>query len=209
MRKPTIFHLLAVALIGAFLMGCGPTDPGEGGGDENTAPDATSQGWTAFRAGDYETAASSFILALTLDASNADAHNGLGWSLTNLGNLQNALTSFDTAIDNGLASADALAGKTIILRDRRPVDHSATIDAATATLVKDQDWVFEHDTRLDWRDVRLVLAQSYFAIGEYDIVNDQIELLGGTRQDPASPNYVLGLLTELQALGSIFSGTEN
>lgn len=54
---------------------------------------------------------------------------------------------------------------------------------------------------LDWRDLRLILAQSHFALGEYTDANAQVTLLGGTAPDPNSPTFVEDLLAEIERLG--------
>ena len=185
----------------AFSIGCGPTDT-ETPPDENTMPPLfVLQGWERFQSGDFNDAASLFIQALAVDPQDHRAHNGLGWSLLKLGNLQNAVASFDAAIDNGFTGADPHVGKVVIFRDRRPIDYLATIDEANVALAIDSEYAFAYDTDLDWRDVRLILAQAYFAIGSYVEANAQVSVLGGTPQDPSAPTFVADLLAELQALG--------
>jgi len=169
-------------------------------------PTLVDEGWNAFDIGDYNTAASTFIQAIDEDASNSKAHNGLGWALLSLGNLENSIVSFDAALSNDFTGADPHVGKAIILRDRRPVDYAATINEAKLALSMNEDYVFLHDVDLDWKDIRLILTQSYFAVGAYIEANNQIELLGGNVQDPTSATFVLDLLAEIQALGQSIGG---
>jgi len=170
-------------------------------------PTLVDEGWNDFESGDYDAAASTFIQAITEDASNSEAHNGLGWALLSLGNLENSLVSFDAALANSFTGADPHVGKTVILRDHGPpVDYAATIAEANMALSIDGGYAFAHDPELDWKDVRLILAQSHFATGAFVEANNQIELLGGNVQDPASPTFVLDLLAEIQALGESIGG---
>jgi tetratricopeptide (TPR) repeat protein len=208
-RSKTSFALLGIFLIAFLAMGCNDeaevTGPGP---DPDPDPDPTlvEQGWDDFTSGDYNSAASLFIQAISEDDSDEEAHNGLGWALLNLGNLQNAIVSFDAAIAHGFDGADPRVGRMVILRDQRPVDYAATIVEALAALAIDQNYVFAYDAELDWRDIRLILAHSYFATSDYGAANTQVGLLGGTVQNPASITYVADLLVEIQRLGESIGG---
>lgn len=165
--------------------------------------DLVGEGWAAFEAGNLATAALRFEAAIVREPSNNEAHNGLAWTCLRRGNLSDAVFGFDMAIANGFSGPDAHAGKAILLRDLPPVDYPAAIDAAVAALRIEAAFVFVHDTRFDWKDLRLVMAQSHFALGEYEAANAQVGLLGGTVQDPVSPTFVLDLLSELDRLGDV------
>jgi hypothetical protein len=123
-----------------------------------------------------------------------------------LDDLSGSVTSFDAALAHGFAGADPHAGKAIVQRDLEPVDYSAAIASANAALGVDADYEFEHDNRLDWQDLRIILAQSHFALGQYAEANTQIGALGGTMQDPSSPAFVEDLLAEIERLGQIIGG---
>jgi tetratricopeptide (TPR) repeat protein len=195
-------HTLAVLLVVALLLvGCG----GDGGTGPPPPPPPTlvQLGWAAFEQADYVTAADKFQQAITKNPSNAEAHNGFGWASMKLGNLQNALDGFAGALSNGHNGADPHVGRAIVLRDLTPVDYNAAIQAANSALAIDPDYKFHHDPELDWQDVRLILAQSHFALGQYVEANDQVGLLGGNAQDPLSPTFVADLLAELERLGDL------
>jgi len=99
------------------------------------------------------------------------------------------------------SGADPDAGSAIIRRDLEPVDYSAAISAAQAALGANATYVFAHDTALDWKDLRLILAQSYFTLGQYTNANSEVQALGGNTLDPQSPTFVADLLSEIQTLG--------
>lgn len=201
-RLHFVFLACVAALTIALLSGCG-NDCEDCGWIIPDPPDLVGEGWTAFEAGDLDTAALQFEAAIVREPSNAEAHNGLAWTCLRRGNLSDAIIGFDVALANGFPGADAYAGKAILLRDLPPADYQGAIDAALAALGIEAAFVFAHDTRLDWKDLRLVMAQSHFALGEYDAANAEVGLLGGTMQDPASLTFVLDLLSELDRLGSV------
>jgi tetratricopeptide (TPR) repeat protein len=186
-----------------MLGGCGTSDEGNGPTPPSTHVD---RGWEAFEAGDFADAESHFEAAIAEDLANSEAHNGLGWTNMKLDDLQEALTSFDAALTHGFIGADPHAGKAILLRDLEPVDYAAAITSANSALGIESDYVFAHDADLDWKDLRLVLAQSHFALGAYDEANSQVGTLGGNEQDPASSTFVEDLLAEIERLGETIAG---
>ena len=206
-RPITMLRFVCLSLVISLSAACAQDRALDTPPPPDADPTLVDEGWNVFESGDYDAAASAFIQAITEDASNSEAHNGLGWALLSLGNLKNSLLSFDAALANSFTGADPHVGKTVILRDHRPpVDYAAAIAEANMALAIDGDYAFAHDPKLDWKDVRLILAQSYFATGAYIEANNQVELLGGNVQDPASPTFVLDLLAEIQALGESIGG---
>ena len=201
--------LLAGTMLVVFLMiGCSSNDtPAKP--DENPSPDPTlvELGWAAFQADQFDTAEQLFSQAIAEDATNYEAHNGKGWALLRLDNLTAAIVSFDAALNNGFTGADPHVGKAILLRDLRPVNYGAAIAAANTALSIESDYEFAHDPELNWMDVRLILAQCYFATAQYDEANTQVGLLGGTMQNPSSDTFVEDLLAEIQALGEQIGGS--
>ncbi len=176
--------------------GCGNTDTG-------TAPNPTElqKGWTAFEAGDYTSAESAFGNALIEEPTSSEVQNGLGWTKLRLGLLAEAVAAFETALTNGFSGATPFAGLAIGLRDLEPVDYAAAIAAVLSALAIDSSYTFEHDADLDWMDLRLIMAQSHFALGEYTEASAQVTQLGGAAPDSESPEFVDDLLEEIERLG--------
>ncbi|MDH3215763.1 MAG: hypothetical protein OEN01_05655 [Candidatus Krumholzibacteria bacterium] len=207
LRRPIVTLWIVASLCASpLLVGCGDDGTGPPPPPPPPPPSLVEQGWEAFENGDFFVAANKFQQAITDDPANAEARDGFGWSSLKLGNLQDAQTSFDEALVNGFAGADPHVGRAIVLRDISPPDFTAAIDAAGAALAIDSVYQFAHDTELDWRDVRLVLAQSHFALSAYDQANAQVGLLGGNMQNPASTTFVADLLAEIERLGVLFGG---
>ncbi|MBM3319482.1 MAG: tetratricopeptide repeat protein [Candidatus Eisenbacteria bacterium] len=196
----------ATTVLGVLLtLGCGGGGGGGGGTgptNEDLAAEYTADGWDAFEQGNYAAARGHFEDALEKVGTYGQAYLGLGWCQAAAGEYLSAKTSFDQAISNGVTGADPYAGKAAALRDANPPDYSGTISAASAALSAAPTYQFSHDTSFDWRDLRLIMAQCYFALGEYESANEQVGLLGGDEQDEQSPTFVENLLAELENLGS-------
>jgi tetratricopeptide (TPR) repeat protein len=203
-RNATSNRLIISAICAVMMLGgCGSSD---GGVDPNPLPTLVEQGWDAFETGDFADAKSNFEQAIADNPTDNAAHNGLGWANMRLDDLQGAVTSFDAALTHGFAGADPHAGKAIVLRDLEPVDYDAAIASANTALGIESSYAFTHDAGLDWKDLRLILAQSHFMLGEYIEANAQVGVLGGTMQNSASPTFVEDLLAEIERLGQILSG---
>ena len=179
-----------------------------GCGSDSAAPPLSlvEQGWAAFEAGDFAKAEDLFAQAIAQDSSNAEGYNGIGWSQMKRGKYTQALASLDEAVMRGHSGADPHAGRAILLRDIEPVDYDAAIFAVLDAIAADATWTFEHDTSVNWRDLRLISAQSHFALGDYTVANSEVGALGGNMQDPLSPTFVQDLFTEIERLGNLYIG---
>jgi hypothetical protein len=81
------------------------------------------------------------------------------------------------------------------------------ITSADSTLQRDLRYAFPHDQELDWRDLRLILAQCHFETGEYDLAKTQVDSLNSENiLNPDLDPFVADLLTEIQRLTQEFSG---
>jgi tetratricopeptide (TPR) repeat protein len=203
-RRQVPALMLVLAASGFLLSGC-DGDDGDGHGG-STAAELTSEGWTLFEMGDFVAAESKFKEALAVDAGFAEADNGLGWTWLRLDSLAVAVSSFDAALGKGLASADPYAGQAVAYRDLEPVDLMLAVAAAERALHRDVRFEFAHDPRFDWRDLRLILAQSYFGLQRYAEASAQVDSLGGAAPDPHAERFVEELLAEIERLGEGISG---
>jgi tetratricopeptide (TPR) repeat protein len=189
------------ALVVCF--GCGGGDGG-GGVTENAAS-LTIEGWALFELGQYENAKDKFDEALTLDATYADAYNGLGWSNAKLDLLSESISNFTQCISNGMTTADPYAGEAAVYRDYNN-RYSDAISAADMALSKDRRYIFSHDTSFDWKDLMLILAQSYFGNEDYELANAWVDSLpGGQPQTPGTVDPA-ELAVEIERLGGLYGG---
>jgi tetratricopeptide (TPR) repeat protein len=194
--------LLGFACALVLASGCG----GDGGsGPGATAESRTAEGWVLFEAGDFAGAIAKFSDALALDDTYADAYNGLGWSLANLDSLARALENFNECIANGM-EGDPHAGRAPVYRDVQPPQFNSAVSTAAAALSFNRRYVFEHDTAFDWHDLHVIMAQSYFGLGQYSQANAEVDSLGGNVQNPSSPSFVEDLASEIERLEGLYGG---
>lgn len=193
----------SAALLAALQLGCGD-NPSDGGASDAAA--LTVQGWDRFEAGDFSAAQTRFTDAIAKDAAYAEAYNGRGWAAMRLRDYAAALTALQDAVAHGLQSADPLAGMALLHRDLNGGDPARVIVLANQALERAPQYRFAHDHSLDWRDLRLLLAQGYFDTGEYLLASAQITPIGGVAPDPQSPTFVGDLLAEIERLGRLLNG---
>ena len=165
----------SVVAVFILLQGCGG---GTGtGGTFGSAETLTFEGWEVYRAavqsGDFTAAEALFGNALSLDPGFAEAHNGLGWiNLQRAGQdqdreeqerlLLNAQTNFQRATNTELDNADAWAGLAGV--ELALDNYDSAIIAANQALQINPRYFSTHDN-IDFRDLHLLLAESYLATG--------------------------------------------
>jgi tetratricopeptide (TPR) repeat protein len=178
----------------------------------------TQLGWTAFQAEDYSGALYHFYLARELDPDHAPAYLGEGWSRAYVGLLNSARTSLEQAQSLGLATQDARAGLAVVLKLLG--ESNGAIAAADTVLTYEPAYVFTWRSSIDWRDLRLLMAQCWYRLGEpfFEQVQTQVDLLdpgnGLAPQDPGSwtvdgvlyESYAVALLMELMILETVIGG---
>ena len=201
MMKPS--RLLAAGLVVALIhicMGC--TD--NGFSPEPTRDDLLSEGWAEFEAGDFVSARGAFEDAALKDPGCCEAFAGEGWCCLKLDSLVTAIACFDEALARGDSTADPHAGKAFARRDLMPVDFTSVVESAQTALGIELRYSFIHDPSADWRHLRLTLAHSYFALGDYGAAKTQVDSLDpGNGLDPASGSFIEDLLGEIQSLGDL------
>lgn len=181
---PVVLLLLAI--------GCS----GKGTGPQTTAAADLAAGWSAFEAGQYTRARSHFLSAINKDGSLADAYSGLGWSHALLDSLGSAAIAFQNGLNRDADLTDAHAGFAVVSRDLsgNQSDLDQAIASAQAVITADAGWRFSHMTSVDYLDMHLIMAQSYYRKGgssfsdaqaQVDILESELGL--GSGPDPADP----------------------
>jgi tetratricopeptide (TPR) repeat protein len=167
-----------------------------------TAEEIVAAGWAHFAAGDTESADERFREAIESHGDYADAYTGRGWVALRRDNLAAAIEQFTRAITHDPAAIDAYAGLAVASRDVDPPDYASAVDSARETLGRDAGYEMVHEQGLGWWHLRLIMAQSLFALGSYDEANDEVRVLDDTlAADPASTTYVQDLLLAIEVLG--------
>ena len=121
------------------------------------------------------------------DSGWKDAYNGLGWSFGQLMVLDSSISNFIDGLDKPKEGwitkniqAEILAGLTFTYKaqgnNKKALQYgSAFID--TAHKPPAPGWAFSHDTLLNYLDVRIAMASSYFAVGKFDSSIVQISFI--------------------------------
>ncbi|MGD8627994.1 MAG: tetratricopeptide repeat protein [bacterium] len=200
-------RLISMACLCSIVMvlGCGGDG---GGGPTDTAQSLTASGWALFEQGEYEQAIGKFERALGLDADYADAFNGLGWSHAKLDSLANSLENFGMCVSTAPSLTEGYAGCAPVYRDydAEPAHFDSAVAFAGTALTQDSDFEFSHDENFDWRDLRLIMAQSYYGLGEFLLAKGQVDALGGVSLDTESDTFVEDLAAEIERLEGLYGG---
>ena len=127
-----------------------------------TAEELTAEGWVRFEAGDFAGAAQKFDEAIALDADHGPAYVGKGWTrlstATDATVFEQATLVFDGAIARGEAGADARGGRAASLLARGGALLPEAAQDAILARQADGQFVFEHRTSFDVKDLNLLEA---------------------------------------------------
>lgn len=156
--------LLTAVLLSSLLLlyGCGDDD---GGPTQPTAAELTDQGWAKFQAGDFDGASADFGAATDLDPEYEEAYLGLGWAELRQSHAGLAEDAFETYLLKASGSDDADAGLALAYHAQDKFQDA--IDKAGQLLSSNPSWSFSHDASIDYLDLALVLAHSYYETAEY------------------------------------------
>ena len=190
-------YVLFVCLLIGGLAGCGDDDDVTG----SDATDLVSEGWLEYGAGHYEDAIDKYLEALELEEESvsAEAYNGIGWSRMRLGQLSDSIDSFKKAVSRDPSNADAHAGLAgVYLADG---DYEKAIASANSVLLLAPGYTSHHDD-IKAADIRVLLAECHYVVGDYAAARAQIDLLGSTGRtlDTSSPTYLADLLSVIEEL---------
>lgn len=163
MNRRVLFWRIGIAFILVLTLACSKEPAG---GDEGKTPQQlVNEGWTAFESGDYTTAEARFDEALAQDNSLWEAHHGLGWVQARLGNSGEAVNQFLNVLAQNSAVLSAKAGLAFIYNAQ--MQYANSNQRAGEVLQMNAQWVFEHDSRVDWKDLVILRAVNFFALGQF------------------------------------------
>ena len=144
------------ALVIAALVGCGGTVTSP----EDELAQRIADGWAFFEARDYTSAETEFVAAQRLGLSSSEAALGVGWCALQQDELAVARQSLvKVGTSDAVLYRDARAGLAVVYDATGQYDRA--ISAAQVVLGGDSQYVFLHDERVDWRDLRYILAKNY------------------------------------------------
>ncbi|MFQ6039752.1 MAG: tetratricopeptide repeat protein [Candidatus Poribacteria bacterium] len=207
--KKTIFAILTIlAILGCSREFDNPFDP------NNSSRKAVyvKEGWRAYRTGEMGKAKDAFASALSLDDKYAEAYNGLGWCEFRSGNLSEASKAFSSAIEIPLAPftkgeiieneptmSDAYAG--LAGTSLAAGEYKSAVEYAALVLNSTPRYINSHDDSITYYQLRLILAEGYFQMGEYDKALQQVTLLNPDHKVvPENKSYLEDLALEIETL---------
>ncbi len=141
------------------------------------------QGWTAYDTGDFAAALLHFEHVIELDASLADAHNGLGWThlsgsrdlIETAEVLAKAQRAFERAIRSDTSNGDAWIGlaETLFLRRESDSDFQTALRAIDNAFQGDHRTFFRHDYQ-SAADIHALRATCYYYLGETNLARSAV-----------------------------------
>lgn len=99
------------------------------------------------------------------------AASGIGWTTIKDINPASGTLAFEQALAIDPNNAEVLAGYAIHLHTIEEWQQSN--NRATAALVQDPTWDFEHDNQTNYLDLRLLRAENYFVLADYQASLDE------------------------------------
>jgi tetratricopeptide (TPR) repeat protein len=193
----------------AFLNGC-VSDPD----DVIVLPQAdlyhlrVAEAWIEFESGRYSDAIVEFGEASEIDPSRSSAYLGLGWSYAMTDQMDDSLSSFELAVMRDHGSPDAYAAKAFVYLTQN--EYEAAIAAADEAIsLGGEEYVFSQIPDVRTRNLRLLIAECYYAMGQYEDSQAQIDILKPDNNlDQTSRTYKRDLLLEIEALKPVGSVLE-
>lgn len=146
---------------GLLFVSCSPSTDG----DEKTAEQLVEEGWQAFSSKNYQLAARRFDEALGKDVNYIEAYDGAGWSYAKFNNLTVSENRFLTGLSKDSVRYQMRAGLAVLRHAQKRYNESAAI--LEQLLALEVNWQFRGDTSIGVADLRLLLAENYFALANY------------------------------------------
>jgi tetratricopeptide (TPR) repeat protein len=186
------------------------------GGDGSTEPRVVSEGeinaliqsgWQLFESKDYSGSEAKFDSAVSLASSNslfeslqAEAESGRGWSRANLRKFSSSKIDFTNSLSrtnrNATTDLNSKAGLAFVHHALNEFD--LAIQRALEVLALDSNYTFEHDSRVYHKSLRLLLAQSYYTLGDFQKAAEQLDILEPDKAPHSTdPNELLRKIQEL------------
>jgi tetratricopeptide (TPR) repeat protein len=164
------FSLNCILVILWIFAGC-KNDTGGG----ETADQLVNDGWQAYVSKDYKTAVNKFNQAITMNGSLVDAYNGAGWSYALLNRLDTSVIKFTSGRSHDSTNAEINAGLGFV--ENALKSYQPSIQFAGITLQQNATWTFSKDNTINWCDLRVLLAEDYFALSQYNLSLTNVQFL--------------------------------
>ena len=219
LKKTTMLFFVSLGIL--FIDGCRKNFSA-------TAEHKASYGWEMYELKDYLKSREWFFNSVETDKKWKDGYNGLGWSYAKLLEMDSLDTENIGSIrtfHRGLLQPkdpwnstdvhlEILAGLTFAYHakgnDKEAVKFgNALIDSTLIGLNPSRwhSWAFSHDSTLNYLDLRITMASSYFALAEFDSTQVHLKVvldsLGSSTKLISDYKSLLGRQLVAQQLDSL------
>ena len=219
LKKTTLLFFVSIGIL--FIDGCRKNFTA-------TAEHKASYGWEMYELKDYLKSREWFYNSVETDKKWKDGYNGLGWSYAKLLEMDSLDTENIGSIrtfHRGLLQPkdpwnstdvhlEILAGLTFAYHakgnDKEAVKFgNALIDSTLIGLNPSRwhSWAFSHDSTLNYLDLRITMASSYFALAEFDSTQVHLKVvldsLGSSTKLISDYKSLLGRQLVAQQLDSL------
>lgn len=206
MKKRLFTWLQALLVLSLVFVFAGCPEDDDGDIEEPVDPVAlVRQGWSSFEALDYLTAVEQFEDAIAAGAGSADAYSGAGWSAYKLADNSYAHDQWMEGLDIDPASYDIRTGLGLLAFDQG--NDQEAIDWLSAVLADNANYSFVHIESLDYNDLHVMLAASYYGLGDFEAALQEVLTLNpvyvGSIETPAG---IDALAREIERLNTVYRG---
>jgi tetratricopeptide (TPR) repeat protein len=159
-----------------------------------------AEAWIELESGRYHDATIGFREASEIDPLSSDAYLGLGWCYAMTDQMEESSSNFEVAIIRDPGSPDGHAAKAFVHLAQN--EYAAAIEAADEAIsLGGEEYVFSQIPEVRTGNLRLLIAECYYAMGQYADAQAQIDILKPDNNlDQDSRNYKRDLLLEIESL---------
>lgn len=162
-----------------------------------------AEAWIGFESGHYHDAIIAFGEASEIDPLRSDAYLGLGWCYAMTDEMEESLLNFGLAILREPGVPDGHAARAFVYLAQNEYE-AAIASADEAISLGGEQYVFSQIPDVRTRNLRLLIAECYYALGRYSDAQAQIDILKPDNNlNSDSRNYKRDLLLEIEALKSV------
>ena len=130
----------------------------------------------------------------------ADAYAGLGYSLMRTESISNAYTRFTEGLENAESTNDLKSGLCFLEFSFKD-NYTSAITLGNEILTTNSSFEMKYDSTVNHKDIRLTVAQSYFALNDYSNCLTHVQTLGKlTNSSPSDSDIETSLLNVLRDL---------
>ncbi len=161
------------------------------------------EGWIEFESGHYYGAISAFDEASEIEPMRSNSYLGLGWCYAMIDELDTSMSNFETAISIEPDAPDGYAAMAFVYLAQK--QHEDAITAAEQAIsLGGEEYVFSQIPDVQTRNIRLVIAECHYALGQYAEAQAQVDILKPDNDlNQNSHTYKQDLIMEIEGLKSV------